>query len=67
MPDLFKQSIRFFPAHLPILPISTANPITFPILLLFVALGVFVSMICHRKAKGWLSRYDFAAEAANGS
>ena len=64
MPDLFKQSIRFFPAHL---PISTANPITFPILLLFVVLGVFVSVICHRKAKGWLSRYDFAAEAANGS
>ena len=28
LPDLFNQSIRFFPAHLPILPISTANPLT---------------------------------------
>ena len=27
LPDLFKQSIRFFPAHLPILPISTAIPL----------------------------------------
>ena len=65
----FSRSPRAYPSHphAPILPISTANPITFPILLLFVVLGVFVSVICHRKAKGWLSRYDFAAEAANGS
>ena len=40
---MFNQSIRFVSAHLPILPISTANPITFPILLRLVVLGVFAS------------------------
>ena len=48
----FSRSPRAYPSHphAPILPISTANPITFPILLLFVVLGVFVSVICHHKA-----------------